>query len=106
MERVFLGCHYCKAQFWLKNELYFHWYQSCTKYCPCDNCHVPVYAAMEPNGTLCVFYNKTNLDVPVLQILKQDFPHLEFEPLAATQDFSERPVKRIKLDSDVEMTPV
>ena len=106
MDRVFLGCHYCKAQFWLKNDLYYHWHKSCAKYCPCDkDSFLPVYADMDKNEIICVFFNKTNIHVPVIPVLKQYFPHLQFD-MVYPRDSSELPIKRIKLDEDVEMSEV
>jgi len=94
ISKVFLCCQYCKQQFCIKDELYFHWYKTCVKYCNCDNCHIPVYVQVDSHNRICVFYNRTNLDVPVIQVLKQYLPNVKFENLF----FSE--------SEDVEMTAV
>jgi hypothetical protein len=53
-----------------------------------------VYVQVDSHNRICVFYNRTNLDVPVIQVLKQYLPNVKFENLF----FSE--------SEDVEMTAV
>lgn len=105
ISNVVLCCQYCKMEFWIKDELYFHWYKSCAKLCACDNCHVPVYVKKDTNNKIGVFYNKTNLDVPVVQVLQHYFPQVKFENIFA-RDSSGLSIKRIKMDEDVEMQEV
>jgi hypothetical protein len=92
-------------EFWLKDQLYFHWYKSCAKYCSCDNCKISIYYNITRENKIQLFFNKTNIHLSIMQVLKEFFPNLSLENVFQKEN-SNPLAKQIKIDQDVEMTEV